>query len=167
MREPKTTQKIHTKNKAKNAKTISRVRKKITKEMETTSLEINELHEDILRKIVVDGDASVGWGEGDDKERLMYGFPSDIPPLSVKAKYYIKDSTVDGIFCLKNILKGKATQFLFENLITKARITFTPYSIKDLCKRGSCIKHITDHEFETFQKNYAHGFVFKNLGNKK
>jgi hypothetical protein len=162
MREPKTTQKIHTKNKAKNAKTISRVRKKIT-----TSLEINELHEDILRKIVVDGDASVGWGEGDDKERLMYGFPSDIPPLSVKAKYYIKDSTVDGIFCLKNILKGKATQFLFENLITKARITFTPYSIKDLCKKGSCIKHITDHEFETFQKNYAHGFVFKNLGNKK
>lgn len=166
MREPNTTKK-RTKNKGKSSKTVSRVRKKITKEMETTSLEINELHEDILRKIVVDGDASVGWGEGDDKERLMYGFPSDIPPLYVNSKYYIKDSTVDGVFYLKSILRGKSTQFLFENLITQACITFTPYSIKDLCRKGSCIHHVTDHEFETFKKNYARGFVFKNLGNKK
>ncbi len=125
----------------KNPKSVKSVRKKIYKYFDETAEEIQD--EIALRSRFENPD--------------LHGVPQ------TGTFYIMKYGDDEGIFFLEQIVKGRTTMYLFRNVVTNVKTTFTFTSIKDVTD----MRMVSEKEVEKYKANYRKSTVFSMLGAKK
>lgn len=125
---------------------------------------LDEMHEDInaLQDEALESILETGIPEQDVPEI------AECPPLVPGRRYRIRDDNANGIFVLDSVVDGKCTLFVFANVVTGAKTTYTAHSLKDLSRtRGWSITMTEEKEEKKFLGDYFSECVIGTLRSKK
>jgi len=108
-----------------SAKTSRRRRKRLDAECETEAAADMAARHDMLASIVTEG------RDEDESPR------APVPDMERGGRYKIRDECVDGTFELCDIVAGRAVLYVFKNVETGTKTTYTPHALTEFNRGGA------------------------------
>lgn len=119
-----------------SSKTARRRRERYGVQCENDAVEEANTRESMLSAIVVDG-------KDDDNSPESFGPPG----MERGSVYKIKDDCVNGTYELCDIVAGRAVLYVFKNIETGTKTTYTPYALSEFNTggRNGTMKRVSPH----------------------